>query len=101
MEDEGVQLARMMTLKNHHQPHVYHIQRRQSQQQSRSGRSGDSSSRCRRTWQHVYVCPSGLGAHAIAQTFVMLDCFQHALDHGKLALLARELEQLEASIPRV
>ena len=49
----------------------------------------------------MYVRPSGLGAHAIAQTFVMLDCFQHALDDGKLALLARELEQLEASIPRV
>ena len=88
MEDGGVQLARMMTLKNHRQPNVYHIQRRRPQQQS---------SRCRRTWQHVYVCPSGLGAHAIALTFVMLDCFQHALDNGNLALLARELEQLEAS----
>ena len=85
MEDGGVQLARMMTLKNHRQPNVYHIQRRRPQQQS---------SRCRRTWQHVYVCPSGLGAHAIALTFVMLDCFQHALDNGNLALLARELEQL-------
>ena len=101
MEDEGVQLARMMTLKNHHQPHVYHIQRRRPQQQSRSSCSSGSGSRCRRIWQHVYVCPSGLGAHAIAQTFAMLECFQHALDNGKLALLARELEQFEASIPRV
>ena len=39
--------------------------------------------------------------NAIAQTFVMLDCFQHALDNGKLALLARELEQPKPSIPRV
>ena len=37
--------------------------------------------------------------NAIAQTFVMLDCFQHALDEGNSAPLGVPHQPLEASQP--
>ena len=56
---------------------------------------------CAKAWRNkgADLLAFGHQDNAIAQTFVMLDCFQHALDKENLAPLGVLHQPLEASQP--